>query len=257
MLGQNAVQLTVEGRVARVVLNRPPLHVLDLPTLEEYSSTLAQLDRERGVVVCVLEATGDKAFSTGVDVKDLGAQSVGAVLERFDGVIRKIRRLDCVTVAAVRGMALGGGFELALACDMIVAEEGATFGVPEIWLGRFPAVAAAVLPRHITPQKAYEIVLSGEPITAIEAQQMGLVNALAARGKMEETVDRFASLFTEKSGAALRVAKRALRLSEETAFGETLEEMERLYLEDLMKTEDAAEGIRAFMEKREPRWKDR
>ena len=129
--------------------------------------------------------------------------------------------------------------------------------MPEIWLGRFPAVAAAVLPRHIAPQKAYEIVLSGEPITAIEAQQMGLVNALAARGKMEETVDRFASLFTEKSGAALRVAKRALRLSEETAFGETLEEMERLYLEDLMKTEDAAEGIRAFMEKREPRWKDR
>lgn len=257
MSAPNAVRLSVEGRVARVALNRPPLHILDLPTLEEYSSTLAQLDREQGVVVCVLEATGDKAFSTGVDVKDHTPDRVGAMLERFHGVIRKVRRLDCVTVAAVRGMALGGGFELALACDMIVAEEGATFGVPEIWLGCFPPVAAAVLPRHISPQKAYEIVLSGEPITAIEAQQMGLVNALAPRGRMEETVDRFASLFTEKSAAALRVAKRALRLSEEAAFGRTLEETERLYLEDLMRTEDAREGIQAFLDKREPKWKDR
>ena len=257
MAGGNAVNLTIEGRVARVTLNRPPLHILDLPTLDEYSSLLAQLDREQGVVVCVLESAGDKAFSTGVDVKAHTPDKVGAMLERFHTVIRKVRRLDCVTVAAVRGVALGGGFELALACDMIVAEEGSTFGLPEIWLGCFPPVAAAVLPRHVAPQKAYEIVLSGEPITVQEAAQMGLVNAVAQRGKMEETLERFVSLFTEKSAAALRVAKRALRISEETAFGPALEEMERIYLEDLMRTEDAREGIQAFLEKREPKWKDR
>jgi cyclohexa-1,5-dienecarbonyl-CoA hydratase len=109
----------------------------------------------------------------------------------------------------------------------------------------------------MAPQKAYELVLSGEPITAAEALQMGLVNALASRGKLEEALDRFVSRFTEKSGAALRIAKRALRVSEDAAFGLALEEIERIYVEDLMRTRDAEEGIRAFIERREPKWEDR
>jgi cyclohexa-1,5-dienecarbonyl-CoA hydratase len=179
------------------------------------------------------------------------------MLERFHAVIRKLRALDCLTIAAVRGVALGGGFELALSCDMIVAEEGSSFGVPEIWLACFPPVAAAVLPHHMAPQKAYEIVLSGEPLTADEGRDMGLVNRVAPRGELVSTLEKFVSRFAEKSAAALRIAKRALRISEETTFDPALQRIEKIYLEELMQTHDAAEGIRAYLEKREPRWRDR
>ena len=256
MAERESVRCSIEGRVARVTLDRPPLHILNIPTIQEYSNALGRVEREQPVV-CILDATGEKAFSAGVDIKDHTPDKVPAMLEQFHGLIRRVRRLECVTIAAVRGVALGGGFELALACDMIVAEEAATFGVPEIWLACFPPIAAAVLPRHIAPQKAYEIVLSGEPITAAEAAQMGLVNALAPRGKIEESIDRFVARFTEKSGAALRIAKRALRVSEEKAFAPALDEIERLYLEDLMRTRDAHEGIQAYIERREPKWEDR
>jgi cyclohexa-1,5-dienecarbonyl-CoA hydratase len=256
MAEHEAVSYALEDRVARVILDRPPLHILDLLTIREYSSALGRVERDRAVV-CILAAGGDKAFSAGVEIADHTRERVPTMLEHFHGLIRKIRRLECVTIAAVRGVALGGGFELALACDMIVAEEGSTFGVPEIWLGCFPPVAAAVLPRHLAPQKAYELVLSGEPITAAEATQMGLVNALAPRGRLEETLDRFVARFIEKSGAALRIAKRALRVSEDAAFGSDLAAIERLYLDELMRTRDAEEGIRAFIERRPPKWEDR
>ena len=256
MPGRETVTYTLEDRVARVTLDRPPLHILDQETIREYSAALGRVDRDP-VAACILCAAGDKAFSAGVEIADHTREKAPAMLEHFHGLIRKVRRLECVTIAAVRGVALGGGFELALACDMIVAEEDATFGVPEIWLGCFPPVAAAVLPRHLAPQKAYELVLSGEPITATEALQMGLVNALAPRGKLEETLDRFVARFTEKSSAALRLAKRALRVSEDAAFGAALEAIERLYLDELMRTHDAEEGIRAFIEKRQPKWEDR
>jgi cyclohexa-1,5-dienecarbonyl-CoA hydratase len=250
------VSYALQDRVARVTLDRPPLHILDIPTIREYSAALGRVERDTAAV-CVLGSAGDRAFSAGVDISDHTRDKAATMLETFHALIRKVRRIECVTIAAVRGVALGGGFELALACDMIVAEEGATFGVPEIWLGCFPPVAAVLLPRHVTPQKAYELILSGEPITAVEAMELGLVNALAPRGKLEDTLDRFTARFTEKSVAALRVAKRALRASEETTFGAALEQTERIYLEDLMRTHDAEEGIRAFLERREPKWEDR
>ena len=257
MVASEIVRFSVQARAARVTLDRPPLHVLDFPLLDALADALGRVERAPGVVVAILDATGEKAFSAGVNIADHTPEKVPEMLQRFHSVIRKVRALECVTIAAVRGVALGGGFELALACDMIVAEEGSSFGVPEIWLGCFPPVAAAMLPRHLAPQKAYEIVLSGEPITAIEAGQMGLVNAVAPRGKLEETLARYASLFTEKSGAALKIAKRALRIAEERPFGPALEAGERLYLDELMRTKDAVEGIQAHLEKREPRWEDR
>ena len=252
-----SVRYEVKGRIARITLDRPPLHILDLAMMDELTAALERLERESGIVLCILDSTGEKAFSAGVDIKDHTPDKVPIMLARFHAVIRRIRDLECLTIAGVRGVALGGGFELALACDMIVAEEGSSFGVPEIWLASFPPVAAAVLPHHLAPQKAYEIVLSGEPITAAEAGAMGLVNAVAPRGELAATMERFVSRFAEKSAAALRITKRALRISEETTFAPALERIEKIYLEELMETSDAAEGIRAYMEKREPRWQDR
>jgi cyclohexa-1,5-dienecarbonyl-CoA hydratase len=251
------VRVALQGRIARITLDRPPLHILDFPMMDALGEALGRVEREPGVVVAILDASGERAFSAGVNIADHTPEKVPEMIRRFHAIVRQLRALECVTVAATRGVALGGGFELALACDMIVAEEGSSFGVPEIWLACFPPVAAAMLPRHLAPQKAYEIVLGGEPITVIEAGQMGLVNAIAPRGKLEETLARYASMFTEKSAAALRIAKRALRAAEERPFGPALEVGERLYLADLMRTKDAQEGVRAHMEKREPKWEDR
>src|SRR6266850_2719587 len=248
MAQREIVTYALEDRVARVTLDRPPLHVLDLAAIREYSAALGRVERDTAAV-CILSSAGERAFSAGVDIADHTRDKVATMLEHFHSLIRKIRRIECVSIAAVRGVALGGGFELALACDMIVAEEGANFGVPEIWLGCFPPVAAAVLPRLMAPQKAAELLLSGEPITAREAASYGLVNLVAKPGGLDAALDRYVTLFTEKSGAALRIAKRAIRIGEEEPFGPALSTIERLYLDELMRTEDSKEGIRAYLEK--------
>lgn len=251
------VQYAVEGRVARITLDRPPLHILDFPMMEGLAAAVAKAGREAGITTLVLTSSGDKALSAGVDIKIHTPEQAAEMLERFHEVIRAVGALPCVTVAGVRGVALGGGFELALACDMIVAEEGSSFGLPEIWLGCLPPAAAAMLPHLITPQKAYELVLTGEPITAAEAKALGIVNVLTPRGTLDAALASFVSLFAEKSVAALRLAKRALRTGEEMRTGEAMTRNERLYVDELMKTDDAQEGIRAYLEKREPKWKDR
>jgi len=250
-------RLTIEGRLARLTLDRPPLHILDFAMMEAIAAAVAKVAKEPGVAVLVITSTGDKALSAGVDIKIHTPEQAPAMLDRFHEIVRAVGSLPCTTVAGVRGVALGGGFELALACDMIVAEEGSSFGLPEIWLGCLPPAAAAMLPRLVTPQKAYELVLTGEPITAAEAKALGIVNILTPRGTLDAAVASYVSLFTEKSVAALRLAKRALRMGEEMRTGEAMTQIERLYVDELMKTEDAHEGIRAYLEKREPKWKDR
>src|SRR5512143_125393 len=170
----NLVQLRIDGRVARLTLDRPPLHILDFPMMEALAAAVAKVAAEPGVAVAILSATGDKALSAGVDIKIHTPEQAPAMLQRFHEIVRAIGTLPCVTVAGCRGVALGGGFELALACDMIVAEEGSSFGLPEIWLGCLPPAGAAMLPHIITPQKAYELVLTGEPITAAEAKALGI-----------------------------------------------------------------------------------
>ncbi len=255
--GGVTLRLELDGRVARITLDRPPLHIIDFALMDALETVVADVAREPAVAVTVITSTGDKAFSAGVDVKIHTPEQAPAMLERFHEAIRAVGALPCVTIAGVRGVALGGGFELALACDMIVAEEGSSFGLPEIWLGCLPPVASAMLPHLITPQKAYELVLTGEPITAAEAKALGLVNLLTPRGTLDAALASYLSLFTEKSAAALRLAKRALRLGEERRTGEALTEIERIYRDELMRTEDAREGIRAYLEKREAKWKDR
>ncbi|HET7904144.1 MAG TPA: enoyl-CoA hydratase-related protein [Candidatus Eisenbacteria bacterium] len=255
--GGLTLRLALDGRIARITLDRPPLHVIDFATMDALEAAIADVSREPSIAAMVLTSSGDKAFSAGVDIKIHTPEKAAPMLERFHEVIRALGDLPCATIAGVRGVALGGGFELALACDMIVAEEGSSFGLPEIWLGCLPPVAAAMLPHIVTPQKAYEMVLTGEPITALEAKQLGLVNILTPRGTLDAALASFVSLFSEKSASSLRLAKRALRLGEEKRTGEALKEIERLYGEELMKTEDAREGIRAYLEKREAKWKDR
>jgi len=158
-------------------------------------------------------------------------------------------------VAAVRGQCLGGGFELALACDFIIAEEGAAFACPEIKLAVFPPAAAVLLPTRIGASRAAELVLTGAAWNAAQAVEAGLIVRTAPQGQLEATVETWITdHFLARSPVALRYGVRAARLSVRRAMQEDLPQIERMYLDELMAEPDAVEGLRAFMEKREPHW---
>jgi cyclohexa-1,5-dienecarbonyl-CoA hydratase len=157
----------------------------------------------------------------------------------------------------VDGAALGGGCELVAACDIVVASERARFGQPEIKLGVFPPVAAILLPRVIGEKRARELILTGELIDAPEALRLGLVNYGVNSAQLEQKLQEILNRLRELSAPALEATRRALDAGRGQSFDETLRRVENLYLNELMKTEDAREGVRAFMEKRKPSWRNR
>jgi cyclohexa-1,5-dienecarbonyl-CoA hydratase len=168
-----------------------------------------------------------------------------------------MRRADCISVAAVHGYTLGGGAELAMSCDLIVAADDTEIGQPEIGLGCYPPVAVAYLPGAIGFHKASEMVLIGEPVAAKEAERIGLINKVVPRGQMTETVDAFVDKLLTKSSIVLALTKRALREGTGRHFEEALDRAHELYVRELTRTEDMSEGIMAFLEKRSPSWKNR
>jgi cyclohexa-1,5-dienecarbonyl-CoA hydratase len=185
------------------------------------------------VKAVVLAAEG-RAFCAGVAVEDHLGERVKPMLVAFHRVFRTLHELDCATVAAVQGPALGGGAELAAFCDLVIASEDATFGQPEIKLGVFPPIAALHYPVRI-----------------------GLIDRVVPRDGLADAVAAALARLTDKSAAALRLTKRAVRLGAAGDFETALATLEALYLDELMRTEDAEEGLRAFMAKRAPVWKNR
>ena len=252
--------ITFEKRdgIARLTLSKPPLNVLDIAMMREISAALDGLGDDPSVKVLVFDAAeGSKAFSAGVDVSEHTAEKVEEMIEVFHRIFRLLDALEVPTLAVVNRAALGGGCELALFCDMVIASEKASFGQPEIQVGGFPPVAAVTLPRIIGPKKALEMVLIGDRIRAAEAERLGLVNKVVPPGELRAVADEFVGKLTKLSSAVLRLTKRAVRLGSAGDFTEGLAAVEELYLGPLMATEDAHEGLAAFMEKRSPVWKDR
>ncbi len=250
--------ITFEKRdgVARLTLNKPPFNVLDIAMMREINAALEGLGDDPKIKVLVFEAAeGSKAFSAGVDVAEHTADKVGEMIEVFHRIFRLLDGLEIPTVAVVDGAALGGGCELVLFCDMVIASERASFGQPEIQVGVFPPVAVVALPGIIGPKKALEMVLIGDRIRAAEAERLGLVNRVVPPEELRATADAFVGKLTKLSGVVLRLTKRALRLGSVGGFAEGLAAVEELYLGPLMATEDAHEGLAAFLEKRAPEWK--
>jgi cyclohexa-1,5-dienecarbonyl-CoA hydratase len=243
-------------RVASIVLNRPPLNIINLEMLDELNAAWSEVE-DLKAQVAVISAAGDQAFSAGVDVADHAPGRIETMLERFYSVILRIRRSDCVSIAAIHGHTLGGGAELAMMCDLIIASDDARIGQPEISLGCYPPVAVAYLPGAIGFHKASEMVLLGESVNAAEAERMGIVNRVVPRTQLTETVDASVDKLLTKSSAVLAVAKRALREGAGRHFEKALDRSQELYLRDLTRTEDMAEGMNAFLEKRPPNWKNK
>ena len=235
--------------VARLTLKRPPLNIINIAMLRELRSALDMIARDESLRTLVVRAEG-KMFSAGVDVADHTADKVGEMIPLFDRVCVALSAFPTPTLAVVHSHALGGGCEIALCCDLIIAAEGANFGQPEIKLATIAPIAALRLPGMIGYRRAAEMLFSGEPISSIEAAQIGLINRAVPIEQLDPTVDQLIGKLNALSGVALRLCKRALRLNNVT-------EMENLYLDELMTTGDALEGLAAFMQKRAPIWKNR
>src|SRR5512143_3430531 len=194
--------------VARVTLNRPPLNVIDIPMVAEIDAAFKSLKGDHSTKVVVLAAQG-KAVSAGVDVADHTPDRVDGMIKNFDGIFRTLWSLEQPVVAAVQGAALGGGCELAIGCDFIIASEKAKFGQPEIKVGVFAPMATLLLPRLIGRMKANELLLTGETIDAREAERIGLVNVVAPTESFDAQVDAFVGKLNALSGVVLRHSKRA------------------------------------------------
>jgi cyclohexa-1,5-dienecarbonyl-CoA hydratase len=246
-------EVSRQDGVARVVLDRPPLNVIDLDGARALAGALEGVQRMEGLAAVVLAARG-KAFCAGVDVRDHLPDRGAAMLAAFLRACRLLLGIETPVIAAVQGPALGGGMELTLVCDLVVASSRATFGQPEIKLGVFPPLAAAALPHLVPHHLASELVLTGRVLTAEEALRAGLANRVAPPEEFDAAVEALLAELRALSAPSLRLAKRALRLSRWRPEPDEIEAAERFYVEHLMHTPDAVEGLQAFLEKRPPAW---
>ncbi len=247
------VESSREGNVALLRINRPEArNALSPEVMERLAGELERLDPDPGVR-CVVVAGSDEVFAAGADIKAMAERSFAEALRHPAASFwRRLAAIKTPMVAAVSGYALGGGCELALACDMIVAAEGATFGQPEINLGIIPGGGGTQrLARVLGKQRAMEYVLTGRRFSAADAKEMGLVNAIAPDGEWLVAAMALAQKVAVQPPIASRLAKQAVIAAEETALSAGLETERRLY-ELAMATEDRVEGMRAFLEKREP-----
>jgi cyclohexa-1,5-dienecarbonyl-CoA hydratase len=244
-------------RVICITLERPPLNVLDITLLRELNGVLASLVGETAIDVVAIQGAGERAFSAGVDIRDHTKEKVPEMLDVVHGAIRKLLALPQVTVALVRGVCLGGGCELASSCDLIIASEESSFATPEINVGCYPPVALARFPALIGYHRAAEMILTGQRFTAQEARAMGLVNRVFTRDGLQQGFESLVQELLGKSGAVLRVTVKGLRELWLQNFSQSLARSDELYRQELLRTEDVEEGIRAFLEKRKPRWTHR
>jgi cyclohexa-1,5-dienecarbonyl-CoA hydratase len=251
------ISLTIDDRVARLTLARPPLNILNIAMMREINTALGECGRRDLVAIVFAAAPDCRAFSAGVAVEEHVEQLIYQMLDAFHSIFRSLEQLAKPTLAIVDGAALGGGCELVAACDIVIASERARFGQPEIKIGAFPPVAAVVLPLVIGEKRARELILTGEVIDAADALRLGLCNYVVQSTALEQKLVEVLTKLREHSGAALEFARRALDLGRGRTIDRALKEVEDIYLHELMKSSDATEGVKAFLEKRKPAWRNR
>jgi cyclohexa-1,5-dienecarbonyl-CoA hydratase len=250
------IQFSIEDHVGRITFARPPLNVFNISMMREVGDCLNECMGRRDMVAIVFDSSPEtRAFSAGVAVEDHTEATVYQMLESFHGIFRTLEQIGKPVLAVVDGAALGGGCELVAGCDIVIATERARFGQPEIKLGVFPPVAAVLLPRIIGEKRARELILTGELIDAPEALRLGLINYVVPTAELGHKTQEILAKLRELSAPALESARRAMDMARGASFDDALKHVEDLYLNELMKTEDAHEGINAFMEKRKPLWR--
>jgi cyclohexa-1,5-dienecarbonyl-CoA hydratase len=240
--------------VARLTLANPPVNVIDFPMMDELVAALERIEQRPDIFIIVL-AGSERAFSVGVDVKAHTPDKVPEMLGKFHSVIRSLLASSKLTIASVRGSCLGGGAEVALVCDLVYTSTAATWGFPEITLACFPPVAAVALSALVGQKRAAELVLTGRIVKGDEAAAMGLANAAIAEADLADEVRKAIARASKLSPAALVMAKKAFYAWDAIHLDKGLARAEKIYIDELMATDDAREGIQAFIEKRQPVWK--
>ncbi len=248
------IALDIQPPIARLTLDHPPLNVIEIVMMDELAQALAGIEARDDVSTVILCGAG-KAFSVGVDIAAHTPDKVESMLAKFHAVIRAVVGSRKVTIAAVHGHCLGGGAELALVCDLVYTAENAAWGFPEIKLGCYPPVAATALAALVGQKQAADLILTGRSITGLEAARIGLANRAVADSEVESAVQEAVQQLSKLSPAVLAITKKANYAWDSMHFDKGLARAERIYLEELMKTEDVHEGINAFLEKRVPAWK--
>lgn len=262
--GGGAVRLAVDGAIAEIALDHPPLNLVTRAMLRALDDAIRAVAAQAGVRCAILHGGGARAFCAGSDMREFEGLRHDASERKIlfeDKVLRELARLPMPTIAAIDAPALGGGFELALACGMIIADSRTVFAFPEIKLGSIApygtVLAAMRLPRSLVE----ELLLTGKELNAGEARQWGLVNRVVAAGAIENAVFELAQTqIMPYSAATLRIAAKSLRqqyLEPGLSLSDRLTAMERVYIDELVPLEDAREGIRAFLEQRYPGWRNR
>ncbi|HDR16477.1 MAG TPA: enoyl-CoA hydratase/isomerase family protein [Desulfobacteraceae bacterium] len=250
------IKTDATGGLGTITLSRPPLNVLNIAMMEEINDVLDSW-REHPDLRIILMAAEGKCFSAGVDVGEHMGDMAPKMIEVFHRMFRLLDSVRIPTVASVFGSCLGGGFELAAFCDMVLASESASFGQPEIKVGVFPPIAAQLLPRIIGRKAAFEIIFSGRTMNAEEALSLGIVNKVVPDAELQEATAAFTSRFVKLSAEVLRHTKHAFNAGLRDDLEPSLKIIEDIYLNELMKSHDAAEGLKAFVEKRKPQWSHR
>ncbi|MGA9539297.1 MAG: enoyl-CoA hydratase/isomerase family protein, partial [Desulfobacterales bacterium] len=242
--------------VARITLARPKHNVFDIEMMNELNAELDLLGVDVELKCAIILGEGP-SWCAGVEVADHKPEMVSEMIAVFNGIFERIDKIEVPVIACVQGACLGGGMEVAIACDVIVAAKSASFGQPEIKLGFFPPYAAIRLPQLIGPAKAIEVCTTGRRYSAEEARQMGFVGYVVDDDKLTDTLDRLIGDIRTASPLIIRLNKRAVKKHLGLNFQEALDGVSDLFINELMKTEDTLEGIRSFEEKRRPQWKNK
>lgn len=247
------------GTVAHLTMARPPQNVMNIDMLKEMGDAIESLNHREEVRLVLLDAAAECEgyFSAGLGVEGYTEQLVFQTMDAFHNVFRAMMDVSKPVLAVVDGIASGAGSELAAFCDLVIATENAQFRQPEIKLGVFPPLGAVVYPRVIGPRRAMEFLLTGEPINARTALDIGLVNRVVPRPDLDATVNAMVRRITDESSPVLQLLKRVIFNGTWMPFAEALKRAQDIYLNQLFELEDSQEGLRALLEKRKPVWKNR
>jgi cyclohexa-1,5-dienecarbonyl-CoA hydratase len=256
MVQYQNIKIAIQQSVARLALANPPQNVITIAMMEELAAALADIEPRREIAAIVLVGEGAN-FSSGVDVAAHTPERVREMLTKFHAMIHALLDSRKVTIAEVHGNCLGGGAELAMVCDLVYTARDARWGFPEIKLGCFPPVAAVGLAALVGQKRAADLVLTGRQISGAEALAIGLANAAVNDDELAGAVNEALERISKLSPASLAATKKAFYCWDAMHFDKGLARAEQVYLDELMKTEDAREGITAWMEKREPKWSGR
>ncbi len=241
---------------AKITMNHPPYNVLTVPMMVEMAEAIESLNGRGDIKVIVLESS-QTTFSAGIGLEDSKADRVFQTLDAFNRVFQAIREISKPLLVVVNGPAIGAGSELVAFGDMVIATNKAKFAQPEVKLGVFPPFAAVMLPQLIGPKKTYEMILTGEAMTAEEAFSHGFVNRLVNEADLKKTVDEVLARIGQFSAPVLEMTKKVIGSSLGLPLADAMKKSHDLYLNQLMDLEDVQEGLRAVLEKRKPVWKNK